>query len=455
MRRSIEKILAMRFAVPLLIGTLLCLALIGEAAYRRAESTLTGGIKLTDARIGAAKLLQLLTDAETAQRGYLLTENATYIEPLRSAQREVNAGSKFFGFISDLGPTGTDDAEKIRAKITAKFDELDRSIAMAQAGDRTQALALVQTDSGRRLMDELRVLFDSKLTEAAQLQQNARNQIYESLMFNRIAVLVLSCVLALGLYLHMLRSRIIERERAQYQRTLEKEVAEKTAGLRTLHAWLDTAREDEKSRLARELHDELGGILTAAKMTTTRLRGKLAGDPKTMELIDSVNQRLNEGIALKRRIIEDLRPSALNMLGLRVALENLCAEVAQQFGVPVTADIADVKINQNAQLSVFRVVQEALTNVGKHSKATQVAVRLEEVGDDIVLRVTDNGVGFDPSISKVGSHGLAGMRFRIESLGGSLSVDSSPEQGLTICATLPEHADRPVDVPGIGPTLAM
>ena len=438
----------MRFAVPLLIGSVLSLAIISEGTYRRAESTLTGGIKLTDARIAAARLLQLLTDAETAQRGYLLTDNSDYIEPLRNAKREVNASGAFFEYLSALGPAGPADAEKIRKAVTAKFDELDHTIAMAQAGDRTQAVSLVQTDAGKRLMDELRLLLKNKLEEAALLQQDARGNIYEALLFNRIAVLVLSCVLALGLYLHMLRSRIIQRSRAEYQQTLEKEVAEKTAGLRTLHAWLETAREDEKSHLARELHDELGGILTTAKMTITRMRGKLAGDPTLIEHIDSVSQRLNEGIALKRRVIEDLRPSALHLLGLQVALVNLCDEATKQFGIAITAEIAEVQLGKNEQLALFRIVQEALTNVGKHSRATQVGVHLEQAGDEILLKIADNGVGFDPATVKVASHGLTGMRFRMESLGGSFSVVSSAGNGLTLCAKLPKQSSETTALPG-------
>ena len=248
MRTSIEKFLALRFAVPLLIGTVVFLALIGEATYRRAESTLTGGIQLTDARIGAARLLALLTDAETAQRGYLLTANSAYLEPLRNAQREFNEGGTFLEFISGLGPTGATDASQIRAIVAAKFDELDRTVAMAQAGDRTGALALVQTDVGKHLMDELQMLFKSKLAEAAILQDDARERIYQSLFFNRIAVLVLCSVLALGLYLYMLRSQVIERGRVEYQRTLEKEVAERAARplVFSLSVFWDDLRDDPR-----------------------------------------------------------------------------------------------------------------------------------------------------------------------------------------------------------------
>lgn len=451
MRNSVEKFLGLRFAIPVLIGTVVVLALISETAYRRAESTLTGGINLTDARIGAARLLQLLTEAESAQRGYLLTSNPTYIEPLRSAQREFNESETFLDFISGLGSTGPEDAKNIRATVSSKFDELDRTISMAQAGNRSGALALVQTDSGKKLMDELHVIFNRKLEEAKQMQQGARNQIYESLLFNRIAVLLLSSVLAISLYLYMLRTQAIERARVEYQDRLEKEVAEKTAGLRTLHAWLETAREDEKARLARELHDELGGILTSAKLMIARIRGKLLEETHLLAWLDTVNRQLNDGIAIKRKIIEDLHPSSLSLLGLKIALDNLCAEAEQQLGIPVIAEIADVQIGRHAELSVFRVFQEALTNIGKYSHATQVWVKLEQIADDIILKVVDNGVGFDPATLKAGSHGLKGMRFRIESHGGSFSVVSSESNGVIISAKLPKQYEGPVVLPSTAP----
>lgn len=440
-RNTLDKILRMRFAVPLLIACVLLLALVGELTYQRAKATLTDGIQLTDARIGAARLLQLLTDAETAQRGYLLTASSGYLEPLRTAEREFNETSFFLKFIAGLGTTGPEDAERIRATVVAKFAELNRTIAMAQAGDGAQALALVQSDAGKRLMDELRSLFKIKLNEAALAQQSARDSIYTSLMFNRIAVLVLSCILALGLYVHVRQLRTLEQERADYQRTLEKEVALKSEGLRTLAAWLETVREEEKSHLARELHDELGGILTAAKLTTARMRAKLADDPKLIELVEAVNLRLNEGIAVKRRIIEDLRPSTLTLLGLHVALENLCAQARQQLGVPVVADITEVHINRDAELAIFRIAQEALTNIGKYSKATHVSVRLEQIDDHIILKITDNGVGFDPNNHVPGRHGLAGMQFRMERHDGSLSVVSAPQQGVNIVAKMPRRSN--------------
>lgn len=444
MKNTVEKILRMRFAIPLLIAALLLLALISEVTYQKTKLNLTNGINLTDARIGASKLFQLLTDAETGQRGYLLTDNLAYLEPWHNAQYAFKQSDSFFKNIDMLVPNEVKETEKIRTIVLAKFAEMNTIVAIAQTGDRDRAMALVQSGSGKHLMDELRGLMKSKLDKATDLQQDARNSIYASLEFNRIAVLILSCVLALGLYIYTHQVQALARERANYQQTLEKEVAEKSAGIKTLASWLETAREEEKSHLARELHDELGGILTAAKLTTARVRAKLDNDPKITELIDSLNLRLNEGVALKRRIIEDLRPSTLNMLGLHVALENLCTEAQQQLGIPVNAQIAQIQINHAAELAIFRVVQEALTNIGKYSKATRVSVHLAQIGQDITLKIEDNGVGFDPTIRTASRHGLAGMQFRIESHGGSLSVVSAVQQGVTIIAKLPKSPDAAV-----------
>ena len=436
----------MRFAVPLLIVLVLLYALINELSYRRTRDTLTGGIVMTDARIGAARLLQLLTDAETAQRGFLLTGDASYIAPLRNAQQEFKDSARFF--IAGIGPTGPADAGHISAIASNKFAELNRAVELAQGGDRAGALALVRSDAGKKSMDELRKILKDKLAESAQLHEVARSSIYDALRFSRLAVPGLSVLLAAGLLLYFNKLLAAEREAAQRRRILQQEVNEKTAGLRTMASWLETVREDEKANLARELHDELGSLLTAAKLTLARMRPRLVKDPELLLHADSVRQRLNEGIALKRRIIEDLRPSTLSLLGLHVAIENLCADASSQIGIRIRSEIAEVKANPEAELALFRVVQEALTNIGKYSQATDVLVGLRQAGEALHLEVADNGVGFDAGSLQAGRHGLAGMRFRIESRGGSFSVVSAPGQGTRVAATLPLTPDSTHPFPG-------
>ena len=447
MKNIAEKLLPMRFAVPLLIVLVLLYALISEINYRNTKQTLTDGIALTDARIGAAKLLQLLTDAETAQRGFLLTGDASYIQPLHHAQAELKGSDQLLQYIASIGPAGPADAQRIGALVAGKFADLDRTIELAQAGDREQALALVH-NSGRQRMDELRALFQSKLAEAAQLQQSARDSIYAALRFSQIAVLVLSALLMGGLLLYLRQLGARERQRADYQKKLEQEVNDKTRGLQTMASWLETVREDEKASLARELHDELGSLLTSAKLSLARMRPKLAHDAQLLERADAVKQCLNEGIALKRRIIEDLRPSTLSLLGLHVALANLCADASGQMGIRIRSEIEQVQAHPETELALFRVVQEALTNIGKYSRATDVLVGLRQAGEALHLEVADNGEGFDVSSLQAGRHGLAGMRFRIESRGGSFSVVSAPGQGTRVAATLPLVADAADALPG-------
>lgn len=440
MKKYLQSFFKLRFTFPLLIACALSLSLISEITYQRSVSTLTAGIALTEARIGSARILQLLTDAETAQRGYLLTGVASYLEPMRSARRELEGNHAIFKFIESIGPTGADDARSIRAGVAAKLLEMEDTVALATAGKRDAALDAVKTGAGRRAMDDVRNAFEAKLTEATLLQKNARAKIYNALWLNRTLVTALSWLVAIGLYLQMRQLRRRDDERGERQQLLETEVTERTRDLRSLAGYLQTVREEERSRLARELHDELGGLLTAARLTLARMRDKLAGDKEMTERIGQINQHLGQGIALKRRMVEDLRPSTLAVLGLEVALSILCGETAERLGIPVRADIADttdLRLAPEAELAIFRVVQEALTNIGKHAGATEVDVMLRPEAGELRIEVCDDGRGFDLGLLGVGCHGLAGMRFRMESLRARMTVQSAPGEGTRVLARLP------------------
>ena len=438
MRKPIENFLKLRYTVPALIVVMLSLVVLSELSYQRTLKTLKYGIALTEVRIGSAKVLQLLTDAETAQRGYLLTGESAYLKPMENAHAAFDADhASIFKFLEGIGSSGQADAVKIKQDVQAKFAELERTVELHRAGQPAEALAIVKTGRGKQAMEALRIAFDAKLKEATLLQQNAREILYSALWLNRTLVAVLSLLVAAGLYLHLQRSQALDAERSRREKLLESTVADRTRDLRTLAGYLQTAREDEKAYLARELHDELGGLLTAAKLTLARMRDKLSGDAEMLERIALINQHLSQGIALKRRIVEDLRPSSLTSLGLHTALTILCSDASKQLGVPVKTDIADIALSDEGDLAVFRMVQEALTNVGKYAAATQVSVRLETVGDELCLEVADDGAGFDVSQLDIGRHGLAGMRFRMESLHGSMEVASKAGHGTRVRARLP------------------
>lgn len=438
MKKRFEKLLRLRYTVAILIGSALVLAVVGELTYQRIVSALRSGIALTDARIGSARILQLLSDADAARLGYLLTGSALYLAPLEQAQRELRGNKKVFDFIAMIGPTGPQDSQHMYDMAMKTFGEIGHTVALAKGGDEEGALALLRSGEGKRRMASMRAHFDAKFAEAAQLQEHARQTIYDAMLFNRIAVLLLSLLIAVGLYWYWGRLKQLDLETHNRQQQLETVVAQKTSELRTLAGYLQTAREDEKSYLARELHDELGGLLTAAKLTLARMRIKLAGDAEMLERIEQVGSHLSAGIALKRRIVEDLRPSTLSALGLKIALDSLCSETGRSLGFAITTAIAEVHLSPDAELGVYRIVQEALTNIGKYADASHISIELRETPAEILLDIQDNGSGFDLATLQPGQHGLAGMRFRVESLSGTITLHSAPGEGVRIAVRFPK-----------------
>jgi len=282
--------------------------------------------------------------------------------------------------------------------------------------------------------------------ETAEVEVGRRN-VYQTLWLNRIGVSAMAAISLLALFMYLRQSATLDRALAdEAQRVagerdrLEQEVAGRTAQLRELAQHLQTIREDERSRLARELHDELGALLTAAKLDVARLKSRLATSASTdaTERLAHLNEALNGGIALKRRIIEDLRPSSLSNLGLVAALEILLREFSARSEIEVVEDLAPVTVSAAAQLTIYRLVQEALTNVVKYAKATEVVVSLQpSPAGGATVAVRDNGMGFDTSAPRLARHGLIGMRYRVEADGGTMRLESTPGSGTVIEATLP------------------
>ena len=214
---------------------------------------------------------------------------------------------------------------------------------------------------------------------------------------------------------------------------------ERTADLGQLATHLQNVREDERGHLARELHDELGAILTAAKLDAARLRSRLAGSqPEATERLQHLTETLNSGIAFSRRVVEDLQPSALSHLGLMASLEILAREFEAGSGLSITTDLEPVELGGSAQLTVYRLVQESLTNMGKYAEASHADISLHNFDSYITVEVKDNGKGFKLQSVGPASHGLAGMRHRVEAAGGRLTVTSTEGNGTQVSAVIPK-----------------
>ncbi|MEO8059196.1 MAG: ATP-binding protein [Burkholderiales bacterium] len=377
----IHRLWQMRFALPTIIVTALLCLLVNELAYRNAVDALRVGGAFTEARLAAA-------------------QQAT--QDLRDAYAAMN---------------GRADLQRVGERQSAR--------QIAESGlieDRT-------ADS--------RGILRRGLVVASDRQKVLQASIDDAMWINRIAVAILVVFGAAGLGFQLRHVRLYDRERAELQRDLEAQVRHRTVDLRELAGDLVTAREDEKAHLARELHDELGAVLTAAKLDIARMRGRSSADPLMMERIEQVNQRLNEGIALKRRIVEDLRPSCLSTLGLTISLLNLCADVGARLGIAIQTDLDEVSLTAEGELSLYRLVQEGLTNVAKYAHATEVRLSVKAEADQVRVHLVDNGIGFDAKLAKPTTHGIAGMRFRIERLDGRMTVQSRPGEGTHLDAILP------------------
>ena len=219
------------------------------------------------------------------------------------------------------------------------------------------------------------------------------------------------------------------------------------AALSDLTAHLQTVREEEKANLAREIHDDLGGTLTALKMEIYRLTAELPVNGKSKSLLDhaaSISQLLDSAVNVTRRVITGLRPTILDDLGLLAALEWQAVQFNKRTGIECRVNCVEDKGKLDKQRSIvlFRIFQEALTNVLRHSGASRVEVEFHHSNEEVALSIRDNGCGFpaNHTISPT-SFGIRGMTERIEQLGGDIKFDTPPGGGFIITAVLPLSAD--------------
>jgi PAS domain S-box-containing protein len=236
-------------------------------------------------------------------------------------------------------------------------------------------------------------------------------------------------------------------EREQSQLALERSGRQ----MRALSARLRSVREDERAGVAREIHDELGQVLTALKINLDWLERKLGvrdTDPTLNPLLDRVVESAeiaDSAIATVQKIASELRPRSLDDLGLAAALEQEVQRFQQRTGLPcqVTLPPEGIELPAEVSTAVFRICQEALTNVARHAKATTAMVTLQTEGDEVVLQVEDNGCGIPPAaLHDSKSLGLLGMQERASVLGGKISVTPSQPNGTRIVLRLPRAASE-------------
>lgn len=433
-----------RFVFPLACLAAVTMLFISEGSYWQSVGKLD---KLNSFGLASTSIMDLqrgILSAETGQRGYLLTNRSEHLLPYNRAIKEIQASLGSLDLYYGKEPVPLAVLNRLRTLTEKRLLELSLMIRQ-----RDQGRAIAETvfgDSDREEMTAIRMLGDELLGYEALKVETGRKDIYQTLMISRIGMAALIALSLLAILMYLRQTLAFKRNQLELQRVvlvdrdrLETEVVQRTAQLSELTQHLLTAREDERNRLARNLHDDLGALLTSAKLDAARIKPRLiAKAPDALELLAHLVNTLNACIALGRRIIEDLRPSALSNLGLPATLDILGHEFSEHARVEVHCELESVELTEAAQLMVYRLVQEAITNITKYAKARHVWINLRTRNGLAEVSVRDDGVGFNTSLPSRSAYGLVGMRFRVEVEGGTLTVVSAPGRGTLIRATLPE-----------------
>lgn len=230
------------------------------------------------------------------------------------------------------------------------------------------------------------------------------------------------------------------------QKTSEKRLRDSRRRLRNLTAHLLTVREQERKNIAREIHDELGQSLTALKMELMLLEKHLDGDRYTFQKIKSMSDIVDATINTVQRISSELRPKLLDDLDLVSALRWHSRKFQELTGITcrVESNCENIIADNNRDIALFRVFQEALTNVHRHAEATRVTVSLKEkAGQRLKLDIVDNGIGIiKEEIDNADSFGITGMRERIAALNGAYAINGLPGKGTRVTAEIPRDASK-------------
>jgi signal transduction histidine kinase len=383
------------------------------------------------------ELQALISDAEAAQRGYVLTADASYLKPYNDAKKSISAR------LTDVQSAyGGSERATMHARATklielsaAKLTELDSTVVLYEQGVR-QAMAMVRTRLGAELMEQIRGL----VVEMGALERElAVEQTAQWLNIHERQRVLSSVGALLNVVLIVLAGYLVTRDirrRTSVASGLETEVAKKNMELTELSTHLQQISETEKSALARELHDELGGLLVSIKMDLAQLRTQLdLSQQDVQKRWDRIQSALSSGIDLKRRIIEQLRPSLLDNMGLTAAIGWQAGEICNAAGLKLTQHYtsADLDISSDAAIAIFRIAQEALTNVAKHAHATQVSIDVAIADDELMLVIEDDGVGLlNNRTRRVASHGLKSMRHRLLPYDGQLNIERVEPSGTRI-----------------------
>ena len=386
-------------------------------------------------------------DAETGQRGFLLSQDATYLRPYVDARLEIPKDLEKLRELTQDNPVQVAQLATAKSLLDTRFAQMDRSLALKRDRGDDGVREFLLTHQGIVTMESVRLTLDGMAAEERTLYEHrilafTDNQNLVRRGFFLVAGLNLFLVTLGGIMLNQ-ESRRRRHEAADANERnvqLARAVTERTAELTGLSHYLQRLQDEEKAKLAREIHDELGGTLAASKIDLQLLSDKLAGGDPQRARLARIMAAIDETIQFKRRIIEDLRPTLLDNLGIGPALKWQCAQFSKRLNIPCRVEMHDesLRLSPAYGIAFYRIVQESLTNISKYAEAKNVAVSLQRGGDQWILRIADDGVGIDTAKAHNPiAHGLVSMRERARALGGDFSIQGRTGRGTVVEVRVP------------------
>ena len=407
------------------------------------------GLQKSAARAQGIEALQnSLARSVGAQSGFLLTGDRHYTESYNRAVAEVEPQLEKLSLAYAGSEAGLSQVRDLHVLIGKRLADLSMIVAIQQTQGVPAAIALMKTSVGSDTGAMIGGILD-QLRDREALEHNAATAHWDGsvtlsrwitlsgTIFNMLLVFAASRLV----WLDMRRRTALTAELRDQKLQLERQVEDRTRELVELSTHLQNVAEREKASLARELHDELGGLLVAARMDLSWLQQRLpTTDPNIEQRFKRIHESLSAGVDLKRRVVEELRPTLLDNMGLFTALRWQFKETCRRAGLKCTESIPDSepKFNPDAAIGVFRIAQEALTNILKHAEAKSADLVIGIESGVFLLRVSDDGKGIPSNrLQTITSHGLASMRHRITALGGSWEVRSPGSGGTIVTAQIP------------------
>lgn len=432
-------------------GIVLTLAVLiaSETGNLRLREGYTEAIRSQQLQSDLGALIAELVNAEAGQRGFLLTGKESYLDPYYKALPHISELMSRIRQHYANDPEGLRQFGEASQFVTRKLNEMALTLVYGKR-DVDVALDMIRTDFGKQTMESARRgLEQLQMRESGTVTHNLEAAEHD-LQLSRYGIGLLTAInilllVAVGMG-HQRRMTMAEAAREQLEEEsarLDRKVRARTRQLSALAAHLQRVTEDEKTRLSRELHDELGAILTAIKLDLHWVKMRVQQThPDARDKITRVMQHADQAIQIKRRLIEDLRPTVLLNLGLREAIVQQVEDVGARNQWETQVDLPDSlpPLRDNAAIALYRIVQESLNNASKYAEAKHISVSLACTPQQLTLTIRDDGRGLPPDFdagSIAGHHGLLGMEQRVLALGGTMLVDSAPGQGVSIRVEVP------------------